>query len=243
MKSKIFLALFVHSFSVSFAQECKAKIDITTDRDSAQIFLDDKFVGSGNIILELNNGNYNLKVTEGLMKWNAQTFIDSIKIKNCEDKQFNYSFETSVYLQTDPQDVYVYSKNNNNNELIGHTPLILSKKFENLMLKKDGYEDKNITLGDLKYANTISLIKANLDEKKASFFTKDVFKMLMGSLLVLGGTTAYFKLKADDKFEEYQFTGNGELLHQTRKFDLISGITFGLVQINFGILMYYFLFD
>ncbi len=113
----------------------------------------------------------------------------------------------------------------------------------NILLKKNGYEDKYISADQLSSDKTISLVQYYNDDKYESFFDGTEFKLLLGSLIVLGGTTAYFKLKADDKFEEYQFTGNGEFLDQTHKYDLISGITFGLVQINFGILMYYFLFD
>jgi hypothetical protein len=36
-------------------------------------------------------------------------------------------------------------------------------------------------------------------------------------------------------------TGNDDYLRQTRRYDLISGITFGAVQVNFGLLLYYFL--
>ena len=74
-----------------------------------------------------------------------------------------------------------------------------------------------------------------------SFYEKGLFKYLIGGLVVLGGTTAYFKLEADKKFEEYQLTGSNNLLDETRRYDLISGITFGALQINFGILLYYFL--
>ncbi len=167
------------------------------------------------------------------------TIFDTLKIKDCNDISLNYNFKQSLLLQTDPEDANVYK----DEKLIGHTPLKLTLKNQNLLLKKNGFEDKKISSEELINGKPISLVQLDNSKNKTSFFDGTEFKLLLGSLVVLGGTTAYYKLKADDKFQEYQFTGNGEFLDQTRKYDLISGITFGLVQINFGILVYYFLFD
>ena len=80
-------------------------------------------------------------------------------------------------------------------------------------------------------------------EKEKSFYEKDIFKILTAGIVVLGATTAYFKLEADNKFKEYENSGNNNLLDETRKYDLISGITFAALQINFGLLLYYFLIE
>ena len=240
-KNKILLIIMINIVVVnySFSQNCKATISLKTDVDSSLIFLNDAFLGKGNVTFEAPKGNYYIKVTESLMRWDAKSFYDTVEVKNCEDINRNYFFNKTVYLQTDPADVYVY----HDNDLIGHTPLRLGIVNQDLVLKKNGYEDKYISEDQLNNNKVISLVGLYNNENQESFFDGTEFKLLLGSLIVLGGTTAYFKLKADDKFQEYQFTGNGEYLDQTHKYDLISGITFGLVQINFGILVYHFLFD
>ncbi len=233
------LLVFIAAADFTFSQNCKAAISIKTDNDSSLIFINDAFIGKGNASLEAPKGDYYIKVTESIMKWNAKIFYDTIQVKNCENINLQYSFNNSIYLQTDPADVYVY----HDSDLVGHTPMRLNIKNENLLLKKDGYEDKYVTEEQLTNDKRISLVKLYNNGSHESFFDGTEFKLLVGSLIILGGTTAYFKLKADDKFDEYQYTGNGDYLNQTRKYDLISGISFGLVQINFGILMYHFLFD
>jgi hypothetical protein len=77
--------------------------------------------------------------------------------------------------------------------------------------------------------------------EKVSFYERSLFKYLLAGIVVLGGTTAYFKLKADEKFDAYEITGDQELLDETERYDLISGITFTALQINFGVLIYFFL--
>lgn len=67
--------------------------------------------------------------------------------------------------------------------------------------------------------------------------------MLQGTAIALGVTTAYYKLEADKSFDEYQLTGDPAALEQTEKYDLISGITFVAMQIDFGFILYLFLSD
>ena len=145
---------------------------------------------------------------------------------------------SSIYLKTSPQDAAVYC----NDSLIGYTPLHLSATYENLELKKPGYETRIISSDELK-ENHSFLLNYVGEVKEESFFKKDLFKYLVAGIVILGGTTAYYKLKADKKFDAYKITGEQELLDQTHKYDLISGITFTALQINFGVLIYLFLSD
>jgi len=143
-----------------------------------------------------------------------------------------------ILLNSNPQDVYVFYKDS----LIGNTPLFIQTRFKNLTLRKLGYEDTSI-LSDNITPGKIVFMNYNGQKKEKTFFEKDIFKILTTGIIVLGGTTAYFKLKADNKFDEYEFTGNSKLLDDTRKYDLISGITMAALQINFGLLLYYFLIE
>lgn len=79
--------------------------------------------------------------------------------------------------------------------------------------------------------------------KTESFFSSGTFKILIGSAAVLGGVAAYFKIKADRKYDDYLQTKNNSMLDEVDRLDLYSGITFGLLQINFGYLIYKFLTD
>ena len=76
-----------------------------------------------------------------------------------------------------------------------------------------------------------------------NFFTSSTFKILIGSAAVLGGVAAYFKIKADRKYDDYLQTKNRSILDEVDRLDLYSGVAFGLLQINFGYLIYKFLTD
>ncbi len=75
------------------------------------------------------------------------------------------------------------------------------------------------------------------------FHESSLFKILTGCSIVLGSISAYYKINADKKYDEYILTKDHTLLIKVNKFDLISGISLGLLQINFGYLIYRFLTD
>ena len=126
--------------------------------------------------------------------------------------------------------------------MLGNTPLFIPLKYDLIELSKPGYQSKIIHLNQLSSNNLINL-KYTGENVTKSFYEKEIFKILVGTMVLLGGTTAYFKLKADNRYESYLSTENQTYLDQTKKFDTISGITMTALQINFGILIFYFLTD
>ncbi len=238
LQTKIFTIFLVLSSIImqSYSQDCKGTLIIKTDREASIVYLNNDVVGNGSMQLELDPGLYNVVVKETNNIWGNRTLEGSVNIKACNHQTLTFYFDDEVYLRTDPQDAAVF----NNDSLLGYTPLYLADNYTNLQLMKPGYETKLISLDNYDKDKPF-----NLDfigkVKETNFYEQDLFKYLLAGIVVLGGTTAYFKLKADEKFEEYEFTGDQKLLDETEKYDLISGITFTALQINFGALIYFFL--
>ncbi len=143
--------------------------------------------------------------------------------------------QDTLYLKTDPDDAYVLK----NDSLIGHTPLFISGSLGEVFLTKPGYEQKSVNLAG--YDNSPVSLKFTAKKTPTNFFESSVFRIFVSSIVVLGGITAYFKVKADKRYADYQASGDGNLLTETRRYDLISGISFAALQVNFGFLIYYFL--
>ncbi len=220
-------------------QNCKSRVFIKTDIDSSLIYLNHKFVGKGDVNLELEKGFYNITAREPINRWNAEVLNNIISVQGCNEyKIINLKFKNLFYLQTNPTDAFIYS----GDSLIGHTPMFISTDVKNLILKKTNYKELPITLNSFD-DNKIFNLNYSGEPNKVSFFKRNIFKFFIGGIVTLGAVSAYFKLKADDYFTQYQNTGDNSYLNQTRKYDLISGITFGALQINFGMLIYYFLTD
>lgn len=76
-----------------------------------------------------------------------------------------------------------------------------------------------------------------------SFVDSDLFLILVGSTIALGASAAYFKLESDNYYEKYQNSNDKYYLNKTDKYDLYSGVSLGVMQVNFGYLIYKFLTD
>jgi len=232
--SEILFAVVLFCYA-SFAQEYKARIIISSDSDAAEYFINGEMAGKGNsIVIEKDTGSFIIKAVEGEGLWNPVVITDSIKINEYRDYVLNYNFDSKTLLRSDPEDAYVYR----NDSLLGNTPLFIDKQSGVIKLKKHGYEDMSAEIANLQ---GVLKLKTSGMGNYESFYKRNLFKYMIGGLIILGGTTAYFKLKADDKFGQYELTGDDKLLRETRRYDLISGITFGALQINIGLILYYFL--
>lgn len=232
---KISMILFFVSLFLQ-AQDCKNTLRIISDKSEVNIFVNDSLVSSNGLAeFEISDGEYEITATENDENWNAKAFTDKISLSNCETKIINYHFNAETLIETIPTDVYVYS----NDSLIGFTPIRIPTTFQELKLSKPGYVQKEIKI-EGKPVQIVQL-EFNGTIKSEPFLKTTLFKVLTGSAIVLGAVTAYFKLKADDKFDEYRFSGDKKFLDETNRYDTISGISLALFQINFGYIIYRFL--
>ena len=230
---------FLISFPFSsFAQECETGIIINSDVPSFVVTINDSLEFNNQSKIQLGEGFYKITVKENSNRWNPKSFSDSFQLDSCETKQLNFNFLSETLIDSDPQDVQVIV----GDSLLGYTPLILPGNFDRIVLKKSGYAEKEI-LNDQR----MSKINVTLDfvgeMKKESFFDKSISKILFGSMIALGATSAYYKIKADHNYDEYLRTGDVKYKDRTSQYDLISGITFGFTQINFGYLIYKIFID
>jgi len=234
----IILLFTVISWTMAAAQDCKSRISVLTNNPQSVIILNNKAVGNGSIVLELEKGKYSLVVREDNLAWNSQIFKDSLIVSECNtSKEVHFNFRDEVYLNTSPVNAGVF----HNDSLIGYTPLYINSANSEIEIIKENYKTQRITLNGEKY----SVINLEFigQKNESSFFRTNLFKILLGSAVALGGTAAYFKLKADDEYEKYNLTKDAAYLDKTDQYDLISGISFGALQVNFGLLIYYFLTD
>ncbi len=236
---KIGLCVVLFATPVVFGQNCKAKVNIKSDLDNSKIYLNSKLEGTGSVVAFLGPGIYKLRITASGKVWSNKIFSDILRVIDCgKDITLNYYFHNRRYLDSEPQDAEVIA----NDSVLGYTPLFIPMQYTDVTLKKSSYQSRNV---ELQKDKTSQLIKLDFVGKyeEVNFYKKPIFKYLLGGIVVLGAATAYFKIKADDSFSDYQRTTNNLFLDDTHKYDLLSGIAFGALQINLGVLIYYFLND
>lgn len=233
------LLLILFTIPAINGQDCKSRLIIKTDLQLVDIFINDSLVStSGYYDSELDNGLYKISVVENSDRWNSISILDSVDLSGCVTRTLDYRQENKVFLDTSPQDAYVFSEDS----LIGNTPMFIERNIGDIKLMKPGYVEENIRLNDMAQQNLVTLNSLQVP-KEESFFYSTTFHILAATAVALGAFSAYYKLKADDSYDEYQFTGDQKLLDDTNRYDLVSGITFTALQINFGFIIYKFLTD
>lgn len=174
-----------------YAQDCKAKVNLISNRDNSLFFVDSVLIGKGNASTELSKGNHILVIKESLLRWGDAVKVDTLRIQDCAQK---YLFSYELKDQT------------------------------------------NMVNQELPFGT-------GNQKSEESFFKSGTLKLLIGSAALLGGISAYFKIQADRKYDDYLKSKNQTLLDEVNRLDAVSGISFGLLQLNFGYLIYKFLTD
>ena len=235
---KIFIVLYSIVAGFLKAQEC-ATVEISTNLPSSMIYLDNLFIGEGSIAKKLQPGDYELLVIERNRGWGAQKFFEQFSIESCENTiHYNFEFKKYSYIDSTPQNAAIIISDT----ILAFTPAWTPQTFGNIILSHQGYDNREISLSKDYSPEPIRLNFSGISQKER-FVDSPWFTVLIGSAVVFGATAAYFKIQADQQFDKYTDTRDKSLLSDVDRYDLYSGISFGILQVNFGYLVYKFIFD
>jgi hypothetical protein len=234
---RVVLNIFIYAILITSIIAEETIIYIETNRDESKIYLNDDLIGIGNVIVKLEPGDYFISVREDSRKWNSQIISDSISISaDDKSKKLTYEFSERIFLDTYPQDSRIY----NGDSLIGKTPILLDDSFNKLRIQKNNFSEKKINLNEVNSGEAIKLDFTG-SEDTGTFVGSGLFWTLVGSAVALGSTAVYHKIKADKNYEKYLDTGDRSFLDKTERQDLVSGISFGALQLNLAALVYFVL--
>ena len=161
------------------------------------------------------------------------------------------------YINTSPQNAAVYLNGN----YIGSSPcrfannIIDTMDKNEIMIKLNGYHDFNFEFGfaDIPLNKSISLVPKNslihdnpvvLKNRLQLFNTRrEIVPVAISGILTAGSAilSFYFKRMANERYDEYLFTGDPNTLKKTQKYDLYSGIGLCTFEVSFVSLLYFLL--
>ena len=209
-----------------------------------KVMVNDSTVGITPLgIIQLKNGNYRLTVQNPRRGvWRNDDWQQQIKIAPNDTLAVTPRFPKHRILRSQPFSAQVFC----NGDLLGTTPLLLDLSTINcqtLILKKDNYKPLHLRLNEL---TTSSVTLQPLHVKSAPEPEIRRQKILSYTLLALtissGFASVYLKNQADQKYEQYLTAGDittmNKYFNEARNYDKLSGIAFGMFEINFVLLFY-----
>lgn len=233
---KLFLFILIFTVASIFGQTSLTKLIISSNISSYYIYVDGRLSGIGKTELSLPEGEYHICIKESLLKWTGREITDVIKIDNSTGKiEKNYSFAEQTLINSIPQDARISVRDS----IIGYTPLFINSGIKNLTLLKDNYGPLNVNLTGVKEFNLGNRVNGS----NGTFVKSPWFKVLLGTAAVIGTVAAYYKIQADKSYDIYLTNRSSATLDEVNRYDAISGIALGALQINFGVLLYLLLSD
>jgi len=235
--NKIIIVFILLVFRITFAQSDSTLLVIQTNNDSTGFFVDNKFLGIGeNVDLKVEEGIHTIFLSENIRQWDAEIIKDTISIEDSDKLILEYNFKERTLVNTIPQDVYIYEQDS----IIGFTPAYIETGLNQLKLEKPNYKTLSVNYSEISNGKRPEL-QFTGESPKTPFYGSTLFTVLLGTAIALGATTAYLKLEADDNFEEYLITGDPELIDKVDQYDLASGASLVLMELNVALIIYLFL--
>jgi len=226
----------------------KCTLTIQTTPESVYVLLDGRAIGITPMEIDSVGAGTHILVLQhpDVESWLAIPLEDTIVVKEGEARTLRYALRTRYLVATTPFGADVIL----GDSVIGTTPYVAPAGLthKSLFLRKPGYESVDVTLSGKPVIST-SLNKVWQNEEQASYFVESsktgsnaVYLYISGAATVLSGVAAaYFKVKADDQYQQYQRTGNNNFLSQTHRLDTAAGISIAVTQISLGLFTYFIL--
>jgi hypothetical protein len=224
-----------------------------TDIDSSRVVIDGSFVGKTPLTIDtLQPGIHEIRLSHpDPENWLTETISDTIDVPPGEARTLRYTFVPRYFVRSIPDGAQVFL----GDSLAGTTPSVIriTSRMEGraIELRKDGYE----AAGVLPVQNERGVITVMLSplwqhgDRKESVFRVDESNgkrnlrlYITGTATVLSGVAAaYFKVQADNRYDEFLRSGNPALRSETRRLDTTSGVALAITQIGLGLFTYFLL--
>jgi hypothetical protein len=229
------------------ALRCSLAIESTPE--SAYVLVDGRLAGHTPISVDsLGSGIHILTLQHpDVESWLTEPIIDTVKLLGGEHKALRYSLGIRYFITSIPFGAEVLVSDS----VIGTTPIVTAppSSFESITLRKSGYEPTSVQLA-LNRGSIISIPLKKIwqnDENGGSYFkdndgksSKSAGRYITGAATVLSGVAAaYFKIKADDRYQQYLGSNNSSLLSQTNRLDTAAAIATVATQIGLGLFTYF----
>ncbi len=225
-----------------------ATFTLNSNPQGAQVYIDSLLIGRtpldsqrippGTHVLRFVHANYR--------SWLAPMVTETLTVPPGAHLTRTWTFPTIYVVKSEPYGATVRYRDSS----VGTTPYILcASQKEVIALSKDGYEDEIIVLtpegGEL-FARMRSLVRTPAGESPlvaSGEKSKNLFPVFLtsGTTILTGVASAYFKMKADGRYNDYRLSGDAGTLDEVHRFDRLSGIALVTSELSLIALSYFLL--
>jgi hypothetical protein len=219
---------------------------IEANIDSAVVVIDSAVVGTTPARIDsLRPGVHHIIILDpDIAAWPGEGMRDSIIVRPDTVLTYRYDLRKRYFVTSDPGGADVFFRDS----LYGKTPLFLpsvSRDWLSLVrIRKEGYPEVHpVRTGS-------GILTARFREEwEPESSTEPLMSeqssaplYLSGAATIISGTAAaYFKIKADNRYQQYLATNNPAFLSETHSIDSGAAVAIVLTQISVIMLVYFLL--
>lgn len=220
------------------------------------MYIDSLYVGNSPLDrIELAAGKHVVRVFyPSLTSWNGISKVDSVIVVGGHETTINWELGSLVSLTSVPSGSLVLYEGRQ----LGVTPFFYKTALElhgDFLLQKEGFEPAQVTVNGRGYFGRTVRLKRVDGQQERRFL--DVLSQnsngepadqwmnyVAGSAMIVSGfLAAFYKDHANRDFDNYQESKDPAMLNSVRRFDKLSGISFTITQLSFGVLAYKLLLE
>ncbi len=224
----------------------KAFLSVHSRTSAVKVFIDAILVGVTPLEdVMLDTGTHILRfVHSDEPNWLMPSIIETIMVHTSENIERTAHFPLVYHITSTPYGADVCY----NDSLVGQTPFILTTLSAQglVALTKEGYDRVELPLPldggivhsflQLQSYNSVSPLAERREVKNLT----PVY-ITSGTAVLGGAVAAYFKIKADNYYNDYRNTGNQAALDRVKRFDTISGVALVTSEVSLFLLSYFLL--
>jgi hypothetical protein len=251
MKPRTGLLILLLGGSAAFARQQEgdslaarsATLRITSEPDSATVFVDGNRAGKTPLLLEgLSPGTHAIRlVAVDPGDWFSDVTRDTITLAGGDLRDLNYRLDRQCAVMTSPSGAEVlvgYS-------VAGTTPLLLPyalARSGQVRVRLAGTTAPPVVVDPGSRSTVIIPLAldagggAEVQDLRPGGSGRTGILIAAGGVVLSGGAAAYFKISADEKNAEYQRTGDPALRDQRNHRDLQAAVSLVLLQVSAAVL-------
>lgn len=220
-----------------------ATLRITSQPDSATVFLDGNRAGRTPLLLEgIAPGTHTLRLVAGDPgDWFSDVTRDTITLAGGDIRDLHYRLDRQCAIMTSPSGAEVLI----GDSVAGTTPLLLPydlARSGQVRVRLAGSSVPPIVVEPGSRSTVIIPLAldagadAEVQDLHPGGSGRTGILIAAGGVVLSGGAAAYFKISADEKNAEYQRTGDPALRDQRNRRDLQAAVSLVVLQVSAAVL-------
>ena len=242
---RIFLTIVI-LFLSEMVHAQVGRLSVYSEPTGAEMYLDSSYVGRTPVAeSEVLEGMHRIRLfTPSARDWNAIPRFETVRVAEGEQVRKTVELGTSLTVHSIPYGAEVFL----NGENLGTTPLYYrtprTVKAE-IILRKQGFEPKTIDAS--MPAGVVTLTptddmnggaEVEFEAAPDSEFRRWGTYSSAAVMVISGVVAAYYKDRANNRFDSYLSTNDPGALASTERNDRRSAMALVFTQISFGVLSY-----